>query len=246
VEVVVLTPQQDLVTCVAEAIAAGPDVLGMAGGDGSLALVAAAAMAHEVPFVCIPAGTRNHFALDIGVDRRDPVAALAAYVDGVERRVDVAEVNGRMFLNNVSLGIYGEAVREATYRNAKVRTLLETARRVMGPSGHVPELRLVDDVGREHTRCVVVLVSNNPYELQGPAVGTRPVLDGGHLGVVIVRAPDAGPPPAHSWSTSTFEVDAAAPLPAGVDGESVTLTPPLRFAVRAAALRIRVPASAVR
>ena len=111
VETVVLAPDASLDALVAEAVASGADALGVAGGDGSLAVGAAAALAHGIPFVCIPAGTRNHFALDVGVDRRDVVGALDAFTDGVERRIDVAEVNGRLFLNNVSLGIYGDAVR---------------------------------------------------------------------------------------------------------------------------------------
>jgi diacylglycerol kinase family enzyme len=99
----------------------------MAGGDGSLAVVATAALTHGLPFVCIPAGTRNHFALDLGVDRRDVVGALGAFADGVERRIDVGMVNGRLFLNNVSLGVYADAVRHPAYRDAKLRTLLETS-----------------------------------------------------------------------------------------------------------------------
>ena len=95
-----------------EAVTRGADALGMAGGDGSLAVVAAAARAHPLPFVCVPAGTRNHFALDLGVDRDDLVGSLDAFAEGVERVIDVAEVNGRLFLNNVSLGIYGDAVQQ--------------------------------------------------------------------------------------------------------------------------------------
>src|SRR5690242_15032456 len=145
IEAVVLDPGQDLAALADEAAAAGADALGMAGGDGSLAVVAAVAAAHGIPFVCVPAGTRNHFALDVGVDRHDVIGALDAFTDGVERQIDMAEVNGRAFLNNASLGIYGDAVRSPAYRDAKVRTLLETAAEVMGPGGEAPELRLVDD-----------------------------------------------------------------------------------------------------
>ena len=125
----------DLRTHALEAVADGADALGMAGGDGSLATVAAVAAAHGLPFVCVPAGTRNHFAMDLGVDRRDVAGALDAFTDGVERLIDVGEVNGRIFLNNVSLGIYGEAVQLAGYRDTKVRTLAETAHRVLAPTG---------------------------------------------------------------------------------------------------------------
>ena len=80
------------------------DALGIAGGDGSLAPVAAVAMERSLPFVCVPFGTRNHFARDLGLDRDDPIAALDAF-EGAERRVDVGRVNQRVFLNNVSLGM---------------------------------------------------------------------------------------------------------------------------------------------
>jgi hypothetical protein len=171
---VVLAQGQDLVSAVGEAAAGGADALGMAGGDGSLAVVASAAAAHELPFVCVPAGTRNHFARDVGVDRYDLVGALDAFTDGVERRIDLAEVNGRAFLNNVSLGIYGEAVRKSAYRNAKVRTILETADEVLGPGAELTAVHLVDDLGREHHHLAIVLVSNNPYALDHPlARGTR-------------------------------------------------------------------------
>ena len=159
----------------------------MAGGDGSLAVVAAVAAARGMRFVCIPVGTRNHFALDLGVDREDVPGALDAFTDGMERLIDVGDVNGRLFLNNVSLGIYGEAVQEAAYRDAKVRTLAETARRVLGPSGPMPALRVVDDIGREHARLAVLLVSNNPYALNGPGLGTRPTLASGHLGILVLE-----------------------------------------------------------
>src|SRR6478752_5190385 len=168
IEAVILAPGQDLDALARQAVAAGADALGMAGGDGSLAVVAAVAAAHRIPFVCVPAGTRNHFALDVGVDRHDVQGALDAFTDGVERVIDVAEVNGHVFLNNVSLGIYGEAVQQAAYRDAKVRTLAETARRTLGPSARMPAIRLVDDAGLVHDMPAVVLVSNNPYALSGP------------------------------------------------------------------------------
>jgi diacylglycerol kinase family enzyme len=242
IEVVILAAGQNLAALAGEAVAAGADALGMAGGDGSLAVVAAVAAAHGIPFVCIPAGTRNHFALDVGVDRHDVIGALDAFTDGVERQIDMAEVNGRAFLNNASLGIYGDAVRSPAYRDAKVHTLLETAAEVMGPSAEAPALYLVDDLGREHRDLAVVLVSNNPYALDRPlARGTRPTLGGGQLGIVVVDAPGDSPrPPGRAWNAPGLEVSAAEPVHAGVDGEAVQLSPPLRFAIRPAALRVRI------
>src|SRR5499425_2866382 len=242
IEAVILGPGQDLAALAGEAAAAGADALGMAGGDGSLAVVAAVAAAHGIPFVCVPAGTRNHFALDVGVDRHDLTGALDAFTGGVERQIDTAEVNGRLFLNNASLGIYGDAVRSPAYRDAKVRTLLETAAEVTGPSAEAPVLYLVDDLGREHRDLVVVLVSNNPYALDRPlARGTRPALDRGQLGIAVIDAPGHSPrPPGRAWSTPRLEVRAPEPVHAGVDGEAVELSPPLRFAIRPAALRVRI------
>ena len=196
VEVVILTPGDSRERLVRAAVESGADALGMAGGDGSLAVVAAAAAAHGLPFICVPAGTRNHFALDLGVDRQDVLGALDAFNDAVERQVDMAEVNGHPFLNNVSLGIYGEAVRRAAYRDAKVRTLVETAETVLAPHGQMPALRLVDDAGQEHDQPAVVLVSNNPYSLSRPPPGTRPTLDSGRLGVIVLDAPGPRPTPA--------------------------------------------------
>ena len=211
---------------------------------GRRAVVAAAARAHGLPFVCVPAGTRDHFALDLGVDRRDPVGALDAFTDGLEGRIDVAEVNGRTFLNNVSLGIYGDAVQRAAYRDAKVRTLLATARARLHATAEAPALRLVDDLGREHAHPAVVLVSNGPYAVERPpAPGARPALDSGRLGVIVLDAPGDGPhPPGRSWTATSLEVRAPGPVHAGIDGEAVDLTPPLAFVIRPAALRVRIAA----
>lgn len=240
ITVVVLEPGDSLVALVEQAVAGGADALGMAGGDGSLAVVAGAAAAHELPFICVPAGTRNHFALDLGVDRQDVAGALDAFSDGLERRIDLADVNGRPFLNNVSLGIYGEAVRQSAYRDAKIRTLLETTAQVLGPRKTTPDLRLIDDAGREHAQLAVVLVSNNPYALEGPVPGTRPSLDSGNLGILILDAPGNRHPPERAWSAPDFEVSAPTPVHAGIDGEAVILASPLRFTIRPAALRVRI------
>ena len=242
IDTIVLRPDDDLATLVDEAVARGADALGAAGGDGSLAVVAAAALAHDLPFVCVPAGTRNHFALDVGVDRGDLVGSLEAFTDGIERRIDVAEVNGRLFLNNVSLGIYGDAVRQPTYRDAKARTLLETAAQVLGPSAAASDLQLVDDRGRLHGNPAVVLVSNNPYSFEPPySPGTRPRLDSGRLGILVLDAAAAGQRPGRTWTATRYNVTGPAPLHAGVDGEAVDLTPPLRFVIRPRALRVRLP-----
>jgi diacylglycerol kinase family enzyme len=242
IEVVVVGPDADLVELVAGAVADGADALGMAGGDGSMATVAAAAIRDDIPFVCIPAGTRNHFARDVGADPRDVLGALDAFADGVERRIDVAEVNGRVFLNNVSLGIYGDAVRRPGYRDAKLRTILETVDEVLGPGGVADELHVVDDRGREHAHPAVVLVSNNPYAFEGPPTrGARARLDSGLLGVVVLHArPKAPHPPGRVWTTPSLEVRGPASVHAGIDGEAIELRAPMIFRTRPLALRVRI------
>ena len=242
IEVVILSPDQSLAALAKAAVASGADALGMAGGDGSLAVVAAAAAEHDLPFVCIPAGTRNHFALDVGVDRHDLPGALDAFSDGVERQIDMAEVNGRLFLNNVSLGIYGDAVQRSAYRDAKVRTLLQTAQQVLSPGARAPALLIADDAGREHRQPAVVLVSNNPYALDQPvARGTRPALDSGKLGILLLDAPADRPhPPARAWTAAYLKVGAPTTVHAGIDGEAADLSGPLRFVIRPASLRVRV------
>ena len=192
IEPIELKPGDDLETLVRGAVERGADGLAMAGGDGSQAIVAAIAAERGLPYACVPAGTRNHFALDLGVDRDDVVGALDAFVDGGERTVDLAEVNGRVFVNNVSLGLYAEAVQQEGYRDAKLRTLLDTVPDVVGPGGGGLDLRWTGPGGHAHHAGAQVLVSNNRYRL-GRAVGsgTRPRIDDGLLGITVFGAPGA-------------------------------------------------------
>ena len=158
IEPVVLEPGQDLAALVA-APSRGADALGMAGGDGSMAVVAGAAAAHGLPFACVPAGTRNHFARDLGVLRHDVVGALEAFSAGLERSIDLGEVNGAPFVDNVVLGFYGDAIRREGYRDARLRTLVATARDALGPRAPAPGVAVVDDRGDEHRDPALVLVS---------------------------------------------------------------------------------------
>jgi diacylglycerol kinase family enzyme len=248
IEPIELKLGEDLETLVRGAVDRGADGLAMAGGDGSQAIVAKVAAEVGLPYACIPAGTRNHFALDLGVDRDDVVGALDAFVDGGARTVDLAEVNGRVFVNNVSLGVYAEAVQRAEYRNAKLRTLLDTVPDTLGDNGEGLDLRWTGPGGEVHRAGAVVLVSNNLYRL-GRAIGsgTRPRIDDGLLGVTVIGRP-AGrgergrglQRPMREWSAPTFEVDSDRPVPAGIDGEALVLDPPLTFSVRPGVLHVRV------
>jgi diacylglycerol kinase family enzyme len=244
IEVVELRRDDDLEQLARDAVARGAGALAMAGGDGSQAIVATVASEHDLPYACIPSGTRNHFALDLGVDRDDVVGALEALVDGGERRVDLAEVNGRVFVNNVSLGVYAEAVQRSEYRDAKVRTLLDTVPDVLGPTAGGTDLKWTEPDGSKHRSGAAILVSNNRYRL-GHLLGsgTRPSIEDGELGIAVLDAPAGATPtqlPWREWSSPSFEVGADAPVPAGIDGEATVLEPPLRFGVRPGVLRVRV------
>jgi diacylglycerol kinase family enzyme len=248
IEPIELKAGDDLEVLVRRAVERGADGLAMAGGDGSQAIVAAIASEFGLPYACVPAGTRNHFALDLGVDRNDVVGALDAFVDAGERLVDLGDLNGRVFVNNVSLGLYAEAVQHAGYRDAKIRTVLDTVPDVLGPTGDELDLRWRGPGGHEHRGGVAVLVSNNQYRL-GRAIGsgTRPRIDDGLLGITVVGAMSwqdedgrSLQRPWRAWSAPTFEVDSERPIPAGIDGEALVLDAPLRFSIRSKVLRVRV------
>ena len=248
IEPIELKAGDDLEVLVRRAVERGADGLAMAGGDGSQAIVAAIAAEFGLPYACVPAGTRNHFALDLGVDRDDVVGALDAFVDGGERWVDLAEVNGRIFVNNVSLGLYADAVQRAGYREAKIRTVLDTVPDVVGPGGSEIDMRWTGPGGHEHHGGAAVLVSNNRYRL-GRAVGsgTRPRIDDGLLGIIVVGAPSAHDQngsslqrPLREWSAPTFEIDADQPVPAGIDGEALVLDAPLHFRIRPGVLWVHI------
>ena len=248
IEPIELKAGDDLEVLVRRAVERGADGLAMAGGDGSQAIVAAIAAESGLPYACVPAGTRNHFALDLGVDRDDVVGALDAFVDGGERWVDLAEVNGRVFVNNVSLGLYADAVQRAGYREAKILNVLDTVPDVVGPGGGEIDMRWTGPGGHEHHGGAAVLVSNNRYRL-GSAVGsgTRPRIDDGLLGIIVVGAPSshgqngsALQRPLREWSAPTFEIDADQPVPAGIDGEALVLDAPLHFRIRPGVLWVHI------
>ena len=263
VEPVVLSRGDDLLQLARDAIARGADVIGMAGGDGSQALVASVAAQHDVPHVCIPAGTRNHFALDLGLDREDVVGALDAFGEAVERRIDLATVNGRVFVNNASMGIYAKIVQSPEYRDAKIKTAAAMLPDMLGPSAEPFDLRFAGPNGEDVPTAHMILVSNDPYELDHfDGRGTRPTLDSGTLGVVAARIANAREAVEFTrlesigrirqfsgwleWEAPRFRIDSSAPVDIGIDGEAMSLEPPLLFESHPAALRIRTPTHARR
>jgi diacylglycerol kinase family enzyme len=205
------------------------DVLGVAGGDGSLASVADVAIERAVGFVCVPFGTRNHFARDLGLDRDDPLAALRGFT-GSERRIDVGRADGRIFLNNVSLGLYARLVHRREHHRrrrealARVRAwaILLTRRRPLGIT-----------IDGEPVESRLVLVANNAYALDLPSLGARERLDEGKLHLYV---------PGDERVGERFVVDAApGRLEAAVDGEPDVLRTPIEFRIEPGALRVLVP-----
>ncbi|MGW8765641.1 diacylglycerol/lipid kinase family protein [Streptomyces sp. NPDC055815] len=243
----------DVAELAREAVTEGADLLGVAGGDGTQALVAAVAAEHDVPFLVVSAGTRNHLAMDLGLDRSDPSRCLDALTDGEELRIDLGDVDGRAFVNTVSFGVYADVVQHPEYRDAKAGTALTL----------MPDLLLGDGVSRLDARVddkrlsaqQALLISNNPYvspdELSGG--GRRPTLDDGELGVIGIRVEDATQAAdlAVRGSQSTaltvltahrVEVTAhTAEIPVAVDGEALRLPTPVTCTLRPGALRVRVP-----
>ena len=251
-EVVLLErPGTDVQQLARDALARGADLLGVAGGDGTQALVAAVAAEHDVPFLVISAGTRNHFALDLGLDRTDPARCLDALRDGVEARIDLAEANGRTFVNNASFGAYAEIVENPAYRDDKRRTTLEALPDLLrGRRG----ARLVADMGGWTVDAPqALLVSNNPYgESDLAGLGRRSRLDRGVLGVVAVRVDSTrqavgllnGTRRQGLRTGNAPEVVVTADveeIPVGIDGETVRLRTPVRCTTRPGALRVRLP-----
>ena len=257
IEPVVLRPGDDLQRLADDAVSRGADVIGMAGGDGSQALVATVASRRGIPHVCVPAGTRNHFALDLGLDRDDVVGALDAFTDGVERQVDLAAVNGRVFVNNASLGLYAKVIQSPEYRDAKLSTAASVLPEVLGPEAKPLDLRFRGPDG-DHPDAHLILVSNDPYQLDTiGGMGTRERLDLGVLGIVVARIADAAQasrfmaleaagqvrrfPGWQEWNAPRFEVGSGAPVEIGIDGEALLLDPPLVFESLPGALRVRLP-----
>ena len=243
--------QVDVAAVAREAVAQGADLLGVAGGDGTQALVAGVAADEGIPFLVIAAGTRNHFALDLGLDRDDPSHCLDALTDGVELHVDLGSISGRPFVNNASFGAYAELVRRPEYRDDKTHTALQALPDLLvGHSGPQLFARAGEVV---IARPQALLISNNPYATDDPAgLGRRARLDRGTLGVIGVRVDNAmqaaslqrGPASESATITTAASVTVTADaheIPVGLDGEAIIVRTPVGCTIRPAALRVRVP-----
>lgn len=217
---------------------ADEEVLGMAGGDGSLGAVADIAIERERPFVCIPWGTRNHFATDVGIDTDDPLAALAAFSDGVERRVDVGRVGEQLFLNNVSLGVYARLVHRRERRRQRREAFARLRALLVSLKDRRRTERFVID--GQPVRASVVLVANNEYTLDLFSIGERERVDEGVLAIFAARGLRR-----LRWTERKAESvrieTRRSPTHAAVDGEPALLESPLELRIEPGALRLLVP-----
>jgi len=241
----------DVAEVARKAVAMGADLLGVAGGDGTQALVAGVAAEHGIPFMVISAGTRNHFALDLGLDRDDPSTCLGALSDGVELRVDLGMINGQVFVNNASFGAYAEVVETPAYRGDKLATTLELLPDLL--DGHRGARLVARADGAEIRSPQALLVANNPYGTGDVAgLSRRARLDRGMLGVVGVKVRSArqavdllrGRRAAglRVLTTKKVEISAdTAQIPVGVDGEAVSMPTPVTCTISPCALRVWVP-----
>ncbi len=241
----------DVAEVARRAVADGADLLGVAGGDGTQALVAGIAAEQGIPFVVISAGTRNHFALDLGLDREDPSACLGALSDGVELRVDLGMINGETFVNNASFGAYAEIVESPAYRDDKRDTTLNLLPDLL--QGHRGAQLTAQADGLQINAPQALLVANNPYGTGDVAgLSRRARLDRGVLGVVGVTVSNARQAVGlmrgrHAaglsvLTTRKIEITAdAAEIPVGIDGEAVTLRAPVLCTISPRVLRVWVP-----
>jgi diacylglycerol kinase family enzyme len=259
VETIMLDHGLDLEELARDAVARGADCLGMAGGDGSQALVASIAVEHDLPFVCVSAGTRNHFALDLGIDRDDPRNSLDAFRDAIERRIDYATVNGRFFVNNASLGVYATIVQEDGYRDAKAETTKALLPDLLGRTEQPFDLQFTAADGTEVDGAFLIQVSNNPYALDRFLEATeRRSIDTGQLGIIALTATTGTDAAAmvtlaalgqrgrsrnwHEITTDTFEIRSRSGTALiGVDGEALEMATPLVFQIFPLGLRLLVP-----
>ena len=253
---------KDMISAAKAALADGLPIVVAGGGDGTINAVASVLAGTDARFGVLPLGTLNHFAKDMGIPLTldDAIANIAR---GVPKRVDVGEVNDRVFLNNSSLGLYPDMVRD---REKQQRRLgrgkwLAALWATLGALRRYPflsvRLRLAD--GEEHARRTpFVFIGNNEYTMQGFSIGERTRLDGGRLSLYVAQRPGRLGLLRLAWSalrgklaqerdfdvlaTESMEVETRHQhLPVATDGEVNIMATPLRYRIRPGALNVIVP-----
>jgi diacylglycerol kinase family enzyme len=260
----VLEEREEVETLARRAADSGASALGIAGGDGSLGRVAGVALERGRPFVCVPFGTRNHFARDLGLDCDDPIGSLAAF-RGEERRVDAGRVADVVFLNNVSLGLYASLVHDPEHETKnRLAAALRMVPAAFGKARRPLELTLDTPEGSRRLEALILLVANNDYSLEAISdLGGRTRLDEGRLhayvfeavgrfrlAILFARALAGRVGEIEGYTDAAAErltVDAPRPrIHVAVDGEPAVLPSPLAFEVLPGALRVLVPPGSAR
>jgi diacylglycerol kinase family enzyme len=244
------------------AAAGGADVVVMAGGDGTASAGAAALAGGECPMGIIPLGTLNHFARDLGIpeDLDDAVAVAAS---GTVRRVDVGEANGRVFVNNASMGLYPIAVAEREARQEEgARKWPAMAKAAAAAFRRFPVLRVTLHVAAAAVPVTtpLVFIGNNRYDMKLLSLGKRETLDAGELWLYVARhrgrlgflgltlrailgrLDQARDFVGYAAQELAIE-DRRRVIPVAFDGELCEVESPLRCRVRPRALPVRVPAA---
>ena len=260
-ELLTPAPGEDLRRMAGELLEDRPAVLVAAGGDGTVSSIADAVRGTDTALGIVPAGTLNHFARDLGLPL-DPAGAARVIAAGRSARVDVGEVNGSVFVNNASLGIYPKIVRERTQQQRRFgrskRTAMLWATLAALQRSPLLDLRLELEGGVHDCRSPFVFVGNNDYVLEGFDIGKRERLDGGVLNIYTTRRCSTGGliglalralvgrlRQADDFVESaarTLRVRSRRPrILVAVDGELRLMETPLEFRSRPRSLRVLVP-----
>lgn len=243
------------------AVADGVDIVAAGGGDGTMNAVASVLVGTPVAFGVLPLGTLNHFAKDLNI----PLTldeAIANIASGRRQPVDVGEVNGRIFLNNSSLGLYPDIVRD---REKQQRRLgrgkwLAFSWACLAALHRYPflSLRLEVNDDAHARRTPFVFIGNNEYTMQGLTIGERTRLDGGRLSLYMAQRPTrlglvrlaCHALVGQLAQARDFDVVLAADLTiharrklvrVATDGEVTLMAPPLNYRSRPGALTVIVP-----
>lgn len=256
-----IAPPCDIGSVVRDALTQHPDAIVAGGGDGTISGVASVLAGTSTPMGVLPLGTLNHFARDAGIPF-DLEKAVRTAAERHTRRIDVARVNDRIFINNASIGVYPSFVESRERFRAEGRSrwaslALATAD-VWRREGEVA-VRVQDDHTRVVARTPFVFVGNNEYHVEGLKLGARTRLDGGllyayyarrvrtrELPKLFARSVLGLAPHEHGFeSTSGTELWIDTPfirtVDVACDGEVVALEPPLHYRSWPGALSILVP-----
>ena len=258
---VVAVDGDNIAACAAGHVRQGARLVIAAGGDGTVGSVAGELAGSSATLGILPLGTLNHFARDLGIPF-DLAAAAKAIAAGTMRRVDIADVNGRAFVNNASIGLYPLMVmdrdaQQQRFGRSKRLAMLVAALRTM-TRFHARRLRLRANGGEARVDTPLLFVGNNDYRLAFPGAGRREALDDGQLCVMVMRSKSL---PGFLAATARallgigraddmvrldgvreLEVDSSRGLlTVALDGETLHLAPPLAFRIRPRALAVIVP-----